>query len=346
MSTDLHEQLADELGISPAAAERALGDLLSDVSARAQSGEEVAIPNLGAFHVDEEALHFTPNSLLQKAVNYRNDHLAPLTVTEATARPADEPDAPPSPTPEEEVRPVDDEPASVEEPVDQMPEEPVADTRSPDPEKVPDLSENWTKELDEEPRSTRPPTRRGAAAHSKRSRASAASTSQMVGLTVSVVVLGLLIWFVLSLQSVVPGPGTLFRSASAPAGGPDTAALATPSPDTATAGAPAPPPADAPRPDEPPPTPPTIDRASGGWTLVVASRTRPAEAEAVLETYQQRFLGEGLPVDIVTGTSGGQIRYRVAVGQYATSDAALAALRELGDRLPDDAWATRIGPNS
>jgi hypothetical protein len=78
----------------------------------------------------------------------------------------------------------------------------------------------------------------------------------------------------------------------------------------------------------------------------VASRTRPGQAEAVLSTYRQRFRGEGLAVDILTGESGGQLRYRIAIGQYDSRAAAQSALQQLEGRVPSDAWPLEIQPGS
>ncbi len=93
--------------------------------------------------------------------------------------------------------------------------------------------------------------------------------------------------------------------------------------------------------EEPAPPPVTgIDRAAGGWTIVVASVTSRSDAEAIARRY--RDLVE--PVDVLTAETNGITRYRVGVGQYLTQEAAQAAIEQLGDRLPSGSWPLRIRP--
>lgn len=91
-----------------------------------------------------------------------------------------------------------------------------------------------------------------------------------------------------------------------------------------------------------PPARSGIDRQAGGWTIIVASRTAQGSAEQLASTYQERFRTAGYPVDVLTATVDGQDFFRVAVGQFSSSDAARSALNQHGDKLPDGAWATRI----
>ncbi len=362
MPTDLHLQLADELGVSPSEAERALADLLRDVADRARRGENVSLQGLGTFSADDEGtLRFAPSPPLQKAVNYRNEHLAPLTIGASGARPADDVEPPPeAPSPVEETSaPAEDAAFAPAEPLpaDDLPDdEPTAPdvpseaAEPPQVEEAPDegaeevaaLSDEWTKELDEG--ATPPPRRRTAASET-------ASTAQIAGLVASTGLLALLLWFVLGTQGVVPGPSALWSSSASPPERADADTVAE------TSAAVDEPPADEAPPseaaeaggqpaDEAPPLPPTIDRSAGGWTIVVASRTRPQDAERILEAFQLRFRRDELPVDILTGSAGDQIRYRIAVGQYPSREAALDQMRALRDRLPDDAWPLRIRPNS
>jgi len=340
MSTDLHEQLAAELGVSPSEAEQALDDLLDDVRERTRSGDEVVLQGLGTFYLDEGTLQFTPTPQLQKAVNYRNDHLAPLTIREpsetAPPSPEDEPAAP-----EEEAA---GEPPAPEEAPAPFPEDEaaVAETASDEPENVASLSDDWTEEIEaEDARDVSPENDDGE-------ESAVPSTGQVAGLVAAVVLLVFLVWFVLGSQGIVTGPGALFQSASSPPPmGTDTVATTTPPTDTTAAG-----PSTADAADtagaerQPQPDPPPIDRATGGWTIVVASRTSPTEAKRTLEAYQQQFQGEGLPVDILTGTSGNQTRYRISIGQYDSRAAALNALQQLQGRVPDDAWPLQVRPDS
>lgn len=351
MPTDLHEQLAAELGLSPDDTEHALNDLLHDVQARVQSGEAVSLPGLGVFSDVEGTLHFTPDPHLQKAVNYRNDHLAPLTIGASSTGPSmpDKPEAtpetpssiegPPQPVEDDTFTPIEPPPSdepSLEGPASTPDDEVVIDEGLPDaPEEVAALSDDWAKTLDEDrlPQKQRPPARRKSS--------STASTAQVAGLAGSIVLLALLVWFMVDTQGLLTGPGGLFTGTEEPSAGADTAIATAPADDAA--------PEDTAE-TEPPAaqatTPATIDRATGGWTIIVASRTRPGEATQVLETYQQRFTGEDMPIDILTDASGDAVRYRIAVGQYASHEAALSALDQVQDRLPEDAWLLRVQPNS
>lgn len=385
MPTDLYKQLAAELGLSPDEAESVLRDFLRDVRERTASGEDVSVRDLGTFSMDEGTLRFTPSPPLQKAVNYRNDHLAPLTVRGSSEPP--EASVPPPPPPEaSEIRPDDllppeEEPSSpleeeetieaeaaeeetplppdedeafapIEPPVE---EEDAADTLASDDLEAPSLSDDWTEELEADAASQESPST------SQEEDATSATTGQLVAFAASIVLLAGLIWFVLGLQGVVTGPGALLggNGDAAPAGADTVAATSAADPageseeeaatdddaDEGEAEEEDPEVEDAASADTPS-MPPTIDRDAEGWTLVVASQPRPGDAKAVLETYQQRFAGENVPVDILTGTSGEEVRYRIAVGQYSSREDALAALEQLQDRLPDDAWLLRVQPNS
>lgn len=359
MPAALSEQLADELGCSPDDAQRMLHDVLEDVEQRAQDGESVSIPGLGTFSTDEGTLQFTPDPALQKAVNYRNNHLGPLTVSGASPRASSDQTPPPAPpaetvsdaSPDDVAAPdpeamddepepdvisgeevpgepesVDDEPESVEEPM-------------PETEDVPDLSADWAEEFSE--RAEDSPDRRPSGARSSSDRP---STGQLVGLVVSIVLLIGLIGFVLSSQGLLPGSSS--QPEAAPASTPTDTAAAVAAADTARPSSDVPSDTATGEATGPPSTPATIDRATGGWSIVVASRTRPGQAKAVLSTYRQRFQGEGIPVDILTGESGGQLRYRVAVGQYPSQEAAETALQQLQGRVPDDAWTLQIQSDS
>ena len=110
-------------------------------------------------------------------------------------------------------------------------------------------------------------------------------------------------------------------------------------------------PAETPPPETPAPTPPaasgSIDRAQGGYTLVVASFLQRADAEAEAERYRQRLNDSSIPVDVIQGNdSGGRVRYRVAIGQVPTTEEAVALRTRLSASLPSDAWPTRITPDS
>jgi hypothetical protein len=345
MSNPLLEQLAVELGCSSDEAERMLHDLLADVKERTEAGEPVSLTGLGTFSLDEGTLHFDPAAALQEAVNYRNAHLEPLPVSAPSTDDeslGDEASSAAVPPVEEPPSPAETTTPSAEEPAAPQAEEEAAPA---EPDEVPALSEDWTDELDED--SAEPATEPSPPADAPEPESSdEPTTGQLVGLAASIVLLVGLIWFVLGTQGIIPGPGALFQGAPSPTP-PSTDTVATsPSSDTAAAAPETAPDTAAIEPDTVAPTPPSIDRATGGWTIVVASRTRPGQAEAVLSTYRQRFQGEGLPVDILTGEANGQLRYRVAVGQYATQEAAQSALQQLQGRVPSDAWSLEIQPGS
>ena len=102
--------------------------------------------------------------------------------------------------------------------------------------------------------------------------------------------------------------------------------------------------------EEPPPEPPAetgpIDRAQGGYTLVVGSRGSQATAEADAERVRQSLNDAAIPVDVLQGTANGSTRYRIGVGQEPSIDEATALKQRLGNRITADAWVTRILPDS
>ncbi len=89
-------------------------------------------------------------------------------------------------------------------------------------------------------------------------------------------------------------------------------------------------------------TAPRIDRAAGGYTLIVLSSTLRLEVEAAAERFRRRFSSRSLPVDVLVGEVDGVSRYRVGVGQVATVADAVALRNRLAADLPPDAWVTRI----
>lgn len=84
----------------------------------------------------------------------------------------------------------------------------------------------------------------------------------------------------------------------------------------------------------------SIDLAAGGYTIVVGSEVSRQAAERHAARYQE----QGFRTGIVEGqTSDGRTRYRVGIGQFATSADAAAAITELRDAgIPADAWVLRI----
>jgi len=89
-------------------------------------------------------------------------------------------------------------------------------------------------------------------------------------------------------------------------------------------------------------TAPRIDRAAGGYTLIVLSSTVRLEAEAAAERFRRRFSSRSLPVDVLVGQINGVSQYRVGLGQVVTVAAAVALRNRLVADLPPDTWVTRI----
>ena len=85
-----------------------------------------------------------------------------------------------------------------------------------------------------------------------------------------------------------------------------------------------------------------FNRAAGGFTIVVASRTSEQAARDLLPDYRQQFSEQGYAVDLVSGTSNGVTRYRVGVGQFNSRSEARTFLDQNQDRLPQGAWPTQV----
>lgn len=98
---------------------------------------------------------------------------------------------------------------------------------------------------------------------------------------------------------------------------------------------------EAPPEESAPPPDREIDRAAGGWTIIVASTTSEAEAQRELEQYRGALDGS-VPVSVIETTSNGTTRYRVGVGQFDARSGALNLQEELGDQIPSDAWTLRL----
>ena len=82
-----------------------------------------------------------------------------------------------------------------------------------------------------------------------------------------------------------------------------------------------------------------IDRAAGGYTLVVFSDFSDSNANTVAGTYRD----QGFRTGVLDDQDGGRTRFRVAVGQFSTLDEAVEARDRLaGNGLPEDAWVRRI----
>jgi SPOR domain len=86
-------------------------------------------------------------------------------------------------------------------------------------------------------------------------------------------------------------------------------------------------------------TPTSIDLTSSGYTLVVGSSTSLAGARAAMN----RHANLGHPVGLLSyPDADGQLRHRIGVGEFATSEEADALRRSLADQLPEGTWVRRI----
>ena len=88
----------------------------------------------------------------------------------------------------------------------------------------------------------------------------------------------------------------------------------------------------------------SIKRSLGGWTWIVASRTSMEEAEDVANQYLNLYQ-QGISVDVLSGESGGVVRYRIAIGQYTSRSLAQADKARFGAGFPSDAWLLEIKPS-
>jgi len=78
--------------------------------------------------------------------------------------------------------------------------------------------------------------------------------------------------------------------------------------------------------------------ADGSWTVVVASRSSRADAEAMARTFEDQFDS----VRVVAGTVNNQTWYRVTVGRYNSEAAAQRVLDANASRMPADAWTHEL----
>ncbi len=78
----------------------------------------------------------------------------------------------------------------------------------------------------------------------------------------------------------------------------------------------------------------TTASTSRNWVIVVASRSSRTAAAATADEYESRFDS----VEVIAGTANDRTWYRVAVGRYASAEAAKRALNEQASKLPPGAW--------
>jgi len=94
--------------------------------------------------------------------------------------------------------------------------------------------------------------------------------------------------------------------------------------------------------DASPPTDRGLTPSTGGWTIIVASRTQRGPAEALVQKYRTAFADRNLPVGILTSQVNNQTRYRVGVGQFESRSDARRLLDEAEQSLPNGAWPLRL----
>ena len=82
-----------------------------------------------------------------------------------------------------------------------------------------------------------------------------------------------------------------------------------------------------------------LDRTLDGYTIIVASFDEPGVAAEEAARYRALVGDAQLPVDVMRSADG--TKFRVAIGQRPTIDAAVALRAEL-TVLPQDAWILRI----
>ncbi|MFQ3597723.1 MAG: SPOR domain-containing protein [Chloroherpetonaceae bacterium] len=91
-----------------------------------------------------------------------------------------------------------------------------------------------------------------------------------------------------------------------------------------------------------PPELTTIDLTKGGYTIIVASQPTREDAVAIAEEFGKL----GVAATVMEKQVGKAIRYRVRVGQFATSAAANAAKKKYKNIIPSDAFLDKVSEPS
>ncbi len=86
----------------------------------------------------------------------------------------------------------------------------------------------------------------------------------------------------------------------------------------------------------------TIDLSKGGYTIIVASQPKREDAVAIVEEFGKL----GLAATVMEKQVGKAIRYRVRVGQFATSAEANAAKKKYKSVIPSDAFLEKLSEPS
>jgi len=351
MSTPLHSRLARELDCSDQDAQRLLRRLAEKIRDQAPN-EPVHLPPFGTFREENGTLSFEPSPSLARAANERYEGLEEEEIDREMSGVSSQPSldeiidsalsrpAPPasasdaSPLFGSFMEPIDRPPSSVSvdaiaavQPVDEVRALPRAvwaprDTTAP----APDSSDASAPD--------RPPRPSASSADQEASSPERFLLRALLGGLALFFFVGAG-WLLLGQQGVVPSPQSALQpAADEPASAPATK----PAPPNEEA---SPPPDDESDP-EPAPDPAIeadgINPDAGGWTLIASSRTVPEPAEALASSLRTRLADRSVPVEVLTGTVDGTTRYRVAVGHYASREAALDAREDLTPLLPSEPW--------
>jgi hypothetical protein len=218
-------------------------------------------------------------------------------------------------------------------------------------------AEGWPRE--ERPsRTPEPSTDRTRPPESERRTTSSDSGSGLGGWLAALAVLlvvGLGGWFVLGQQGVAPGPVATLQQGGGSGNAPSEASTGAPGSRSGAAAA-----ADSAAADTAGSTTADstteearayaqagrLDRAEGGWTVVVASEISRDTARRAAQQFARQFQDQDYPIDILEATVDGTPRYRVVVGQFSSREAAAQPLQRDGGPFPQGAWTLQVEPAS
>ena len=89
-------------------------------------------------------------------------------------------------------------------------------------------------------------------------------------------------------------------------------------------------------------SPRTLAPDEGGWSIIVASRTDRDAARSLADTFRERFRAQNIPTGVLEASVDNSTRYRVGVGQFASSSDVQKFLDEHSEKLPNGAWAIQL----
>lgn len=360
MEESIVTHLALRLGVDPHEAEEAYWTLTKRVLDHLHAGHSYHVPMLGTFKMIDATVTFTPNAALAEAVNHRFAGMETIVVGE-TAAPETTEEAVPSTPPAvaEAAPPAAEAPAeaaseeTVEAPQEAAPEPPKSPV-PPTPVPTPAPPEQSLK------RTRRSPRRIQRTVPEKNGSKAGLWLLLVAALLFAAGAITFFTVFDGSMENVrawagnspVESPPPSAAESPAPtdpvaaastsavpdsATGAATDTLGTATADTARTAT------EAIETDAPlPVASPQIDPLEGGWTLVVGAFETNADAEVLRDNIRARMGDEPYPVDIVPAAPGARFRYRICVGQFASSDEAHTTLRSLSGVLPSDAWVLRL----